>query len=182
MQDNKLSIKEEFELREKRIKLMYKVLYIVVAILGAMILIVASGVPNNLNAIAILSLCLTFFSVVTFKILQYVFAEFRCLKIKAKPENILCEKAETLYDNIWKSFSVVLILSFFLMIIHYFIFKYLTLEKCVLTSAAFAGLGMGTYLINFFVEKESERILILRNIFFLVAVYFFFVFAVMGAV
>lgn len=74
-------IKAEFELREKRLKLVYKILYVGVALWAALFVAYATTEKT------VLPLYCGFLSALTaaiLNILYYIFGELRCMKIYAR--------------------------------------------------------------------------------------------------
>ena len=80
-----LSIKEEFELREKRLKLVYKILYVAAALWGIVFLAYVSEFSNNpeqlLKTAPLYCFLLALSSVVILSIVSYAFRELQCMMI-----------------------------------------------------------------------------------------------------
>lgn len=105
---------EYFELREKRLKLVYKVLYAVVAIWVASIICVG-GQDMTRKAAPIFAFLLAVSSLITIIMIRYCIMEFRCMRIIGKIDETLMEQTEERYDRIWRSFAPILSVSAFLM-------------------------------------------------------------------
>lgn len=114
----RLSKSEYFELREKRLKLVYKILYVVVAIWIAIFLGLSQ---NNLKTteIPIYALALATSSMVIIQIFKYAIMEFRCMKIVGKLSEKVKNQTEARYENIWMSFSLILSLCGLAFILHF---------------------------------------------------------------
>lgn len=100
-------IKEEFELREKRLNMIYKVLYLVAAIWTVLLI---SYTSNPVSAAPIYCGLLATLTTVIANIIFYAFSEFRCFTItkrsKDKNEDINFERevADEKFLNVWNSF------------------------------------------------------------------------------
>ena len=105
---------EYFELREKRLKLVYKVLYAVVAIWVTSIISIG-GQDMTRAAVPIFALLLAVSSLITIIMIRYCIMEFRCMRVIGKIDEVLMEQAEERYDRIWRSFAPILSINAFLM-------------------------------------------------------------------
>ena len=105
---------EYFELREKRLKLVYKVLYAVVAIWVASIISIGSQDMTR-DAAPIFAFLLAVSSLITIIMIRYCIIEFRCMRVIGKIDETLMEQTEERYDRIWRSFAPILSVSAFLM-------------------------------------------------------------------
>lgn len=116
-EDKKMGKGEYFELREKRLKLVYKILYVIVAIWIALVISIGNAgltketTPIYAFLLSVSSLCII-------KILKYALMEFRCMKVVGELSQEVLVETETRYENIWKSFSVVLAFNAILMLLH----------------------------------------------------------------
>lgn len=83
-----LPIKEEFELREKRLKLVYKILYVAAALWGIVFLAYVSEFSSNpeqlLKTAPLYCFLHALSSVVVLSIVSYAFRELQCMKISQK--------------------------------------------------------------------------------------------------
>lgn len=117
-----LSIKEEFELREKRLKLVYKILYVAAALWGIVFLAYVSEFSNNpeqlLKTAPLYCFLLALSSVVILSIVSYAFRELQCMKISQKSTGLEKERADTAFVNIWKTFVFAVFIAAVLMIVH----------------------------------------------------------------
>ena len=117
-EDRKLTKTEYFDLRERRLKLVYKILYVVVAIWIAVLLSVAQNTLEK-SVIPIYSFMLSASSMVIIQIIKYAIMEFRCMKVIGHLSEDLMKQTEFRYDNIWMSFSLILSLCGLALIPHY---------------------------------------------------------------
>ena len=108
-------IKAEFELREKRLKLVYKILYVAVALWAA--LFVAYATTEK----PVLPLYCGFLSALTaaiLNILYYIFGELRCMKIYAPAADESKVEADSKFVEIWNSFGLGVSIAALLTLIH----------------------------------------------------------------
>lgn len=109
-EEKKLGKPEFFELREKRLKLVYRILYAVVAIWIAVLSCIATQ-TMTLQTAPMYAFLLSASSLVIINIVKYAMMEFRCMKVSGKIDDKLIEQTEERYDYIWKSFSLILALD-----------------------------------------------------------------------
>lgn len=115
--DKKMNKAEYFELREKRLKLVYKILYVTVAIWIATILDVSS--TDFVASVApVYAFLLSSSSIFIIQIAKYALMEFQCMKVIGNIDEKILTQTEQRYDNIWKSFSLTLSLNALIMIFH----------------------------------------------------------------
>lgn len=108
-------IKAEFELREKRLKLVYKILYVAVALWAALFVAYATTEKT------VLPLYCGFLSALTaaiLNILYYIFGELRCMKIYAPAADESKVEADSKFVEIWNSFGLGVSISALLTLIH----------------------------------------------------------------
>lgn len=116
--------KDEFELRERRLKLVYKILYIFAISLGVTSLIAVKYIDKNpvevKSAIPLFCFLLSFLSTGITSILSYAFRELKCMKINSK--NIYKDKqdADTLFVRIWQEISLSIFFSLIFFYSEYF--------------------------------------------------------------
>lgn len=115
--EKKLGKSEYFELREKRLKLVYRILYVIVAIWVATL--ISIGTQEMTTEIApMYAFLLASSSLLIINIIKYSLMEFRCMKVVGNIEESLLKQTEERYDNIWKPFSVILSLNALFMLLH----------------------------------------------------------------
>lgn len=119
-EEKKLGKPEFFELREKRLKLVYRILYAVVAIWIAVLSCIATQ-TMTLQIAPMYAFLLSASSLVIINIVKYAMMEFRCMKVSGKIDDKLVEQTEERYDYIWKSFSLIMAFDALLMVIHLYI-------------------------------------------------------------
>lgn len=95
-----LSKKEEFELREVRLKMVYSVLYVLATI---WIVIFLCYVKVSDSSGFIYCTLLSFSTTFIVFILSYVFKELQCLKIYKDVSNDDKQAADISFSNIWKT-------------------------------------------------------------------------------
>ena len=117
-EDKKLSKLDYFELREKRLKLVYKILYVVAAIWIAIFFSISQSNLKN-SEIPIYAFVLSVSSMVIIQIIKYAIMEFRCMKIVGQLNEELMNQTESRYENIWMSFSLILSLGGLALICHF---------------------------------------------------------------
>lgn len=108
-------IKAEFELREKRLKLVYKILYVAVALWAALFVAYATTEKT------VLPLYCGFLSALTaaiLNILYYIFGELRCMKIYTPAADESKVEADSKFVEIWNSFGLGVSISALLTLIH----------------------------------------------------------------
>ena len=101
-------IKAEFELREKRLKLVYKILYAAVALWAALFVAYTSA-GNN-----VFPLYCGFLSALTAAILNiiyYIFGELRCMKIYTPAADESKVEADSKFVEIWSTFGLGVIIA-----------------------------------------------------------------------
>ena len=115
--EKKLGKSEYFELREKRLKLVYRILYAIVAIWIATLVSISTQEMTEEIA-PMYTFLLATSSLLIINIVKYALMEFRCMKVSGNIEESLLKQTEERYDNIWRSFSLILSLCALFMIIH----------------------------------------------------------------
>lgn len=113
--DKKPGKAEYFELREKRLKLVYKILYVVVAIWIAGIVNISNDALAK-EIVPAYAFLLAVSSLMIIKIIKYALMEFRCMKVVGNIDEMLLNQTEERYENIWKSFGLELAFTAELMI------------------------------------------------------------------
>lgn len=116
--DKRITKTEFFDLRERRLKLVYKILYVVIAIWIAVLLNVTQNTLQQ-SVIPVYSFALAASSMVIIQIIKYAIMEFRCMKVIGHLSEDLMKQTEIRYDSIWVSFSLILSLCGCAMFLHY---------------------------------------------------------------
>ena len=118
IEDKKLSRTDYFDLREKRLKLVYNILYVVAAIWIA-IFIGMTQSNIKITEVPIYAFALSASSMVIIQIIKYATMELRCMKITDPLNDELINQTESRYDNIWTSFSLILQICGIILIFHF---------------------------------------------------------------
>lgn len=116
--DKKMSKPEYFDLRERRLKLVYKILYVVVAIWIAILLSISQNTLEK-SVIPVYAFMLSASSMIIIQVIKYAILEFRCMKIIGHLSDDLIRQTENRYENIWISFSLILSLCGLALFFHY---------------------------------------------------------------
>ena len=95
-------MKEEFELREKRLNLVYKILYVLAALWIALFL---SYTQNLGTATPIYCYFLAVLTTSISNILSFIFGELKCLKISLNTEEKTKIVADKRFIGIWETFG-----------------------------------------------------------------------------
>lgn len=108
-------IKAEFELREKRLKLVYKILYVAVALWAALFV---SYTTTEKSALPLYCGFLSALTAAILNIIYYIFGELRCMKIYAPAADESKVEADSKFVEIWNSFGLGVSISALLTLIH----------------------------------------------------------------
>lgn len=101
-----LTLKDEFELREKRLKLVYKILYVLVALwISLFVSLTSAGAEKAM--VAMYSFFFSIFTLYIVNITKYVLKELSCLKISNGPSERERVYADVAFSNIWRNFSII---------------------------------------------------------------------------
>jgi hypothetical protein len=165
-------LKNEFELREKRLKLVYKILYVVVILWVALFLSYTSNKTVSYAPMfcGILSLLTT--SILN--ILFYAFGELRCMKIHDPTEDFEKESTDNKFLNILDTFSVSLLPSFVLFLVN--ILFPAVINKWSISVSIFI-IGSSLIVFNTLYNKNIKVKSIINNIIVPVIWYAFFAIA-----
>ena len=110
-------IKAEFELREKRLKLVYKILYVAVALWAALFVSYTTTTTEK-SALPLYCGFLSALTAAILNILYYIFGELRCMKIYAPTADESKVEADSKFVEIWNSFGLGVSISALLTLIH----------------------------------------------------------------
>ncbi|MBQ7915666.1 MAG: hypothetical protein IJ315_02615 [Firmicutes bacterium] len=150
--NNKFDEEKNFDLREKRLKLVYKILYVVAAVYVGGIL----SINDDAVTQAIVPAYTAFFataSLLILKIIKYVHLELQCMKIGGDIKESIFRETEEMYENIWKSLGLELAL-----IVEWMIFNVICPEVAEFILGIVAIVSI-IYLLAFFIVKlVNERI------------------------
>ena len=108
-------IKAEFELREKRLKLVYKILYVAVALWAALFV---SYTTTEKSALPLYCGFLSALTAAILNIIYYIFGELRCMKIYTPAADESKVEADSKFVEIWNTFGLGVIISTLLALLH----------------------------------------------------------------
>ena len=108
-------IKAEFELREKRLKLVYKILYVAVALWATLFV---SYTTTEKSALPLYCGFLSALTAAILNIIYYIFGELRCMKIYAPAADESKVEADSKFVEIWNTFGLGVIISTLLALLH----------------------------------------------------------------
>lgn len=114
-EDKKLSVKEEFELREKRLKLVYKILYVLAALWIALFISLPS-IGLDVEFSAMYSFLLAVLSCYIISIVKYALRELSCMKISGKSTETEKAYADESFADIWRNCIIILAVGALLML------------------------------------------------------------------
>ena len=133
---NKISVEKEFELREKRLKLTYKILYVIAVGWAVLLLVYMKSVSIEKM---ICNGILTILTVLLINILSFVFHEFRCLNIFQSTE-----LTDHKFQNIWNGFGLYCFIAILLVILDATISNFIAIGTIVISM----GIGAAILTIN----------------------------------
>mgnify|MGYP000026652550 FL=1 len=115
-------IQKEFDLREKRLKLVYKILYLV-AIAWGILLISFMKIETHTESSAGYCGLLTITSIYLASIVKYILKELSCMKITEYIPEEERKNVDILYANIWKNALKILVSACALMILNIWLWE-----------------------------------------------------------
>lgn len=148
-----MSLEQEFDLRERRLKLVYKILYVVAIGWGTIFL---SYIKVSPATNPIYCCILTIFTTVIINILYFIFNEFRCMKIFGTVEDATKNTAELKFLGIWNSFPISICVSILLTIINIFILETVTLPISIWYIALPIGAAVGILTLTLYAKMSSK--------------------------
>lgn len=159
----KISVTDNFDLREKRLKLVYRIFYVAVFIWLATIVSLGDNslVKNVVPAYAFL---LAVTGVMIVKIVKYSLMEFRCMKISEEVNVLISKQTEAQYDNIWKSFWVEFALIAELMILNVLVPKIFSEQVLMVIIEVCTSYFLIKSIVNFFsITRFNSTITMVLN-------------------
>lgn len=159
-------IEKEFNLRERRLKLVYRILYIVVA-MWLTLLISYISITNK--EAPIYCGVLAFLTTFVIDILYYIFSELRCMKIREQADEAERKLADNKFLEIWDFFGFLLVFSFVLVIFDMYFPKMINKWSTVIVIVVGSSILSAITFI-----KDTKIKSILRNVIILIIFYFFF--------
>lgn len=159
-------LEKEFNLRERRLKLVYRILYIVAALWASILIAYISITKSDAQIYCgILSLLTTFI----INILYYVFAELRCMKISDHAKNDERNHADSCFLNIWNLFGLLLYLAVIITILN------MNFVEMINKWSVSIVIVVGSVILSILsLIKESKIKILIKNITFFVVLYFFY--------
>ena len=115
-----MSLKDEFDLRDKRLKLVYKILYVLAALwLSLFISLTTITLDSKISPVycffmAVLSLYII-------NIVKYSMQELSCMRINKKPSEQEKENADMFYTDIWRNSAIIAVTAAMAMFISMYI-------------------------------------------------------------
>jgi len=161
-------MKEEFELREKRLNLVYKILYVLAALWIAIFL---SYIQNPGTATPIYCYFLVVLTTSILNILSFIFGELKCLKISLDTEKKTKIVADKRFVGIWETFGYSIFVSIVLLWINMSMPSVIT-KMTLLISMSVSILA--DLVINNFNFANSKTKLNVHSVVFPVTCYSFF--------
>ena len=171
MSDNEKnnSLKDDFELREKRLKLIYKILYVLAAIWGAMIIAITTA---EKGVLPIFSGIISVVTTAIINILYYIFGELRCMKIYQPATDDEKDSADNKFVDIWNTFVVTVVTTFAMALANTAFPEYI--NTTVIMIAMFISSFALTSLVYLKDKKHNKAKNLIRNIAVPVLCYAFF--------
>lgn len=152
--ENALTLEEEFDLRERRLKLIYKILYVVAVGLGVIFVSYAEQPTRNSPIYCGILAVLVSFLV---NLLSFIFSEFRCIKICGKTDNETKNNAEQNFSCIWNSLAKSALVSLILTIVNILLIQYTSLPISEWFVAFPIGIALGILSIVCFFYKGNNK-------------------------
>lgn len=164
--EEKLKLKEEFDLREKRLNLVYKILYVLAAVWAALFLSYANG-PHDADPIYCGAL--SFLSTAIINIIFFIFSEIRCLRIATEVTPTEKSQADRAFSDIWNGFASTAFVAVLLTALNV---SFPAIITASFISCGFIVGAIGIWVVPLIWKRDSVRIL--RNILVLFLCYLFF--------
>ena len=115
-----MSIKDEFELRDKRLKLVYKILYVLAALwLSLFINLTSISLDSKISPVYCFFLAVLSLYIVN--IVKYSMQELSCMRINKKPSEQEKENADMFYTDIWRNSAIIAVVASMAMFISMYI-------------------------------------------------------------
>lgn len=156
-EENKYGRIEYFELREKRLKLVYRILYVAVVLWIAALLCLDKN-TLTIETVPFYAAILSISCLVIINIIKYALMEFRCMKVYGGFDDEMLKQTEEKYDRIWNSFGIILSGTAMLVFIHMFLFIKLDKEILMLIFGSCFGISSLYFAIVSAIEFFKKRI------------------------
>lgn len=127
--NKKIDREKDFELRERRLKLVYKILYILVAAWAVLFIMFMKTDVKTESDMAAYCFLLAVISLYLVMIIKFIIRELSCLKIGGEVSNEEKEQTELTYKNIWNNLLVVLLTGIVLCFVNVWTWEMFISEK-----------------------------------------------------
>nr|DAW21207.1 MAG TPA: hypothetical protein [Caudoviricetes sp.] len=127
--NKKIDREKDFELRERRLKLVYKILYILVAAWAGLFIMFMKTDVKTESDMAAYCFLLTVISLYLVMIIKFIIRELSCLKIGSEVSHEEKEQTELAYKNIWNNLLVVLLTGIVLCFVNVWTWEMFISEK-----------------------------------------------------
>ena len=127
--NKKIDREKDFELRERRLKLIYKILYILVAAWAVLFIMFMKTDVKTESDMAAYCFLLAVISLYLVMIIKFIIRELSCLKIGSEVSNEEKEQTELAYKNIWNNLLVVLLTGIVLCFVNVWTWEMFISEK-----------------------------------------------------
>lgn len=127
--NKKIDREKDFELRERRLKLVYKILYILVAAWAVLFIMFMKTDVKTESDMAAYCFLLAVISLYLVMIIKFIIRELSCLKIGSEVSNEEKEQTELAYRNIWNNLLVVLLTGIVLCFVNVWTWEMFISEK-----------------------------------------------------
>jgi uncharacterized membrane protein len=127
--NKKIDREKDFELRERRLKLVYKILYILVAAWAVLFIMFMKTDVKTESDMAAYCFLLTVISLYLVMIIKFIIRELSCLKIGSEVSHEEKEQTELAYKNIWNNLLVVLLTGIVLCFVNVWTWEMFISEK-----------------------------------------------------
>ena len=127
--NKKIDREKDFELRERRLKLVYNILYILVAAWAVLFIMFMKTDVKTESDMAAYCFLLAVISLYLVMIIKFIIRELSCLKIGGEVSNEEKEQTELTYKNIWNNLLVVLLTGIVLCFVNVWTWEMFISEK-----------------------------------------------------
>lgn len=127
--NKKIDREKDFELRERRLKLVYKILYILVAAWAVLFIMFMKTDVKTESDMAAYCFLLAVISLYLVMIIKFIIRELSCLKIGSEVSHEEKEQTELAYKNIWNNLLVVLLTGIVLCFVNVWTWEMFISEK-----------------------------------------------------
>lgn len=164
---NVMEIDKEFDLRERRLKLVYTILYVLAALWAA--LFISYGNTND-SAAPVYCGLLAAITTSILNILYFIVGEFRCLRIHKKVDDETRNEADCKFLEIWNTYGLSICMSLLLTMLN------LSIQNAINNATVSVAIIIATILlyVNAMLVKNSKVKTAIRNLVTPIVCYAFF--------